>query len=356
MNILITGGAGFIGSTLVKHLLSTTKHTIINVDSLTYASNLDSLDEAANHPNYNFAQADILDDKTLDKIFEKYRPDAVMHLAAESHVDRSIDGPAKFMQTNIIGTYQLLETSLAYWQRMDASRRNNFRFLHVSTDEVFGDLVDKDDAFSESTPYAPNSPYSASKASADHLVRAWHRTFELPVLVTNCSNNYGPYHFPEKLIPLTIINALQGKSLPIYGNGEQIRDWLYVEDHVRALFCVLENGRVGETYNIGGNNQKRNIDVVHAICDVLEEIRPLKPSDISGYRELIRYVDDRPGHDLHYAIDSSKINAELEWYPQESFDSGLKKTVSWFLENEAWWMKIQKSTYRGQRLGRIQKS
>ncbi|MDR0217754.1 MAG: dTDP-glucose 4,6-dehydratase [Enterobacteriaceae bacterium] len=349
--ILITGGAGFIGSAVVRHIISHTEDSAVVVDSLTYAGNLESLATVASHPRYAFEQVDIRDRQALDRVFQQYQPDAVMHLAAESHVDRSIDGPAAFIETNIIGTYILLEAARAYWQQLDQNQQAAFRFHHISTDEVYGDLHGDNGFFTETTPYAPSSPYSASKASSDHLVRAWRRTYGLPTVITNCSNNYGPYHFPEKLIPLMILNALAGKSLPVYGKGEQIRDWLYVEDHARALHRVVTQAEPGETYNIGGHNERRNIDVVEIICELLEELRPEKTTGVAFYRDLITYVTDRPGHDMRYAIDAAKIERELGWTPQETFESGIRKTVQWYLENEHWWRRVQDGSYAGERLG-----
>lgn len=349
--ILVTGGAGFIGSAVVRHIIRNTTDSVINVDKLTYAGNLDSLESVSNSPRYVFEKTDICHRSELDQIFRKYQPDAVMHLAAESHVDRSIDGPSVFIETNIIGTYTLLEASRTYWRSLSEANAKKFRFHHVSTDEVYGDLHGTKDLFTEETPYAPSSPYSASKAGSDHLVRAWLRTFGLPTIVTNCSNNYGPYHFPEKLIPLMILNAKLGKPLPVYGKGNQIRDWLYVEDHARALYKVITEGKVGETYNIGGHNEKQNIDVVRMICSLMEEIAPEKPVGISRYEDLITYVQDRPGHDMRYAIDASKIERELGWKPLESFESGIRKTVEWYLTNEVWWKRIQDKSYLQERLG-----
>lgn len=349
--ILVTGGAGFIGSAVVRHILTATDDSVVVVDKLSYAGNLASLAPVADDPRFAFEQVDICDRAALDRVMAQYQPDAIMHLAAESHVDRSIDGPVAFIETNIIGTYQLLEAARHYWSALDAEKKDAFVFHHISTDEVFGDLHDGDALFTESTPYAPSSPYSASKASSDHLVRAWLRTYGLPVVITNCSNNYGPYHFPEKLIPLMIINALAGKALPVYGNGGQIRDWLYVEDHARALYLVVTQGRIGETYNIGGHNERRNIEVVETLCALLEELAPEKPAGISHYRDLITFVTDRPGHDLRYAIDASKIDRELGWRPQETFESGMRKTVSWFLTNESWWQNILNGSYKLERLG-----
>lgn len=351
MKFLITGGAGFIGSAVVRHIIGNSSHTVVNVDKLTYAGNLNSLAAVSAHPNYSFENVDICNAEELKRIFEQHQPDIVMHLAAESHVDRSIDGPAAFIETNIVGTYQLLEASRSYWKQLPENRQASFRFHHISTDEVYGDLHGTNDLFTETTPYSPSSPYSATKASSDHLVRAWNRTFGLPVIVTNCSNNYGPYHFPEKLIPLMILNALAGKALPVYGEGNQVRDWLYVDDHARALFLVATTGVVGETYNIGGHNEKKNIEVVHAICSLLEELVPNKPSDISSYKELITYVTDRPGHDLRYAIDASKIERELGWKPAESFESGLRKTVEWYIANSQWWKAVLDGSYTMERLG-----
>ena len=348
MHILITGGAGFIGSALIRHLLSNTEHQVLNLDKLTYAGNLESLASVADRPSYSFVQADIGDCATVSQVLAQFQPDAIMHLAAESHVDRSIDGPAAFIQTNIVGTYALLEATRSYWSQLDPARKAAFRFHHISTDEVYGDLHGVDDLFTESTPYAPSSPYSASKAASDHLVRAWQRTYGLPVLLTNCSNNYGPYHFPEKLIPLVILNALDGKPLPVYGNGQQVRDWLYVEDHARALLKVVTEGKVGETYNIGGHNEQKNLHVVESICALLDE---LAPRQSGSYKEQISFVSDRPGHDLRYAIDASKIEHELGWTPRETFASGLRKTVQWYLENLDWCRRVQDGSYQRERLG-----
>ncbi|MGL4318319.1 MAG: dTDP-glucose 4,6-dehydratase [Pseudomonas sp.] len=351
MRILITGGAGFIGSALVRHLLQHTEHAILNLDKLTYAGNLESLACIENNPRYQFVQADIADRATVSRVLGEFQPDAIMHLAAESHVDRSIDGPGEFIQTNIVGTYQLLEAARAYWAALPEARKQAFRFHHISTDEVYGDLHGVDDLFTETTPYAPSSPYSASKAASDHLVRAWQRTYGLPVLLTNCSNNYGPFHFPEKLIPLVILNALDGKPLPVYGDGSQVRDWLFVEDHARALFKVVSEGQVGETYNIGGHNEKKNIEVVRTICALLEELAPNKPAGLARYEDLITFVKDRPGHDQRYAIDAGKIQRELGWVPEETFTSGLRKTVQWYLDNLEWCRHVQDGSYQRERLG-----
>lgn len=353
MNILVTGGAGFIGSAVVRHIISGTQDKVINLDKLTYAGNLESLKSVEDSPRYSFEQVDICNRAELDRVFSQYQPDVVMHLAAESHVDRSIDGPAAFIETNIVGTYTLLEAARHYWKDLSEERKANFRVHHISTDEVYGDLEGPEDLFTEMTPYAPSSPYSASKASSDHLVRAWRRTYGLPTLITNCSNNYGPYHFPEKLIPLVILNALEGKPLPVYGKGNQIRDWLYVEDHARALYKVATMGKVGETYNIGGHNEKQNIDVVNKICELLDELKPSGATNlnIKSYRELITFVQDRPGHDLRYAIDASKIKRELGWTPEETFESGIRKTVIWYLENLTWAHRVQDGSYQRERLG-----
>ncbi|MDN6020451.1 MAG: dTDP-glucose 4,6-dehydratase [Enterobacterales bacterium] len=349
--ILVTGGAGFIGSAVVRHIIADTNNSVVVVDKLTYAGNLESLTPVADNERYSFEQVDICNRNELDRVFAQYQPDYVMHLAAESHVDRSIDGPADFIETNIVGTYTMLEAARQYWNGLDASRKEAFRFHHISTDEVYGDLHGTDDFFTETTPYAPSSPYSASKASSDHLVRAWLRTYGFPTIVTNCSNNYGPYHFPEKLIPLIILNALAGKPLPVYGNGAQIRDWLYVEDHARALYLVVTEGAIGETYNIGGHNERKNIDVVKTVCALLEELVPSKPEGVEHYADLITYVTDRPGHDMRYAIDAAKIERELGWRPQETFESGIRKTVQWYLANESWWKRVQDGSYAGERLG-----
>tara|TARA_R110002072_G_scaffold83910_3_gene190202 strand:+ start:35577 stop:36590 length:1014 start_codon:yes stop_codon:yes gene_type:complete len=333
MNIIVTGGAGFIGSALVRFLIAHTQHTVMNVDKLTYASNLNSLASVENNDRYSFVQGDICDKALLGNMFDAFKPDLIMHLAAETHVDNSINASSDFIQTNIIGTYQLLEVSRIYWLGLSDDKKHSFRFHHISTDEVYGELGEMGQ-FSETSRYQPSSPYSASKASSDHLVNAWYRTYGLPTIITNCSNNYGPFQFPEKLIPLTILNALNGKSLPVYGKGEQIRDWLYVDDHVKALYLVATNGLLGETYNIGGNQEKRNIDVVQMICSILEDLAPLKPEGVKNYSDLIDYVEDRPGHDFRYAIDAEKISQSLGWQPEESFESGLKKTVTWFINNQ----------------------
>ncbi|MFI8418272.1 dTDP-glucose 4,6-dehydratase [Serratia sp. NPDC078593] len=351
MKIIVTGGAGFIGSAVARHIISDTRDQILVLDSLTYAGNLDSLKEIAGSERFTFEQVDICNGSELERVFTAFKPDAVMHLAAESHVDRSIDGPSAFIETNIVGTYTLLEVARKYWLALTEQEKHAFRFHHISTDEVYGDLHGTDDLFTETTPYAPSSPYSASKAASDHLVRAWLRTYGLPTIVTNCSNNYGPYHFPEKLIPLTILNALEGKALPVYGNGAQIRDWLYVEDHARALYKVVTEGTVGETYNIGGHNERKNIEVVQTICCLLDELAPTKPNNIKNYEELITFVSDRPGHDMRYAIDASKIDVELGWKPLETFESGIRKTVEWYLANEAWWSRVKDGSYAGERLG-----
>lgn len=351
MKILITGGAGFIGSAVVRYIINNTNDEILNVDKLTYAGNLESLKEIDQNERYQFSQTDICDRAALDRLFLDFQPDAVMHLAAESHVDRSIDGPAAFIETNIIGTYQLLEAARYYWNSLAKDKKSVFRFHHISTDEVYGDLHGTEDLFVETTPYAPSSPYSASKASSDHLVRAWQRTYGLPTIVTNCSNNYGPYHFPEKLIPLAILNALDGKPLPIYGKGDQIRDWLFVEDHARALYKVVTEGEIGETYNIGGHNEKQNIEVVRTICKILDELKPQANSQ--PYETLITFVKDRPGHDLRYAIDASKIAKELGWKPAETFETGIRKTVEWYLNNLEWCRRVQDGRYKRERLGVI---
>jgi dTDP-glucose 4,6-dehydratase len=406
MKILVTGGAGFIGSAVIRHIIKNTQDSVVNLDKLTYAGNLESLTEVSDNPRYTFEQVDICDRAELDRVFQQHQPDAVMHLAAESHVDRSIDGPAEFIQTNIVGTYTLLEAARAYWNELNSERKQAFRFHHISTDEVYGDLPHPSDVkseelseksehtshltshalplFTETTAYAPSSPYSASKASSDHLVRAWLRTYGFPTLITNCSNNYGPYHFPEKLIPLVILNALEGKPLPIYGKGDQIRDWLYVEDHARALYKVVTEGKIGETYNIGGHNEKTNLEVVETICTILDELAPREGASVKGeelsvkseessvksedtpisrltphsssltpYSSLITYVADRPGHDRRYAIDASKIAKELNWQPIETFESGIRKTVQWYLDNQQWCKNVQDGSYQRERLGSI---
>ncbi len=349
MKILVTGGAGFIGSAVIRYIISATQDSIVNVDKLTYAGNLDSLISISNNKRYAFEQVDICDADELKRVFAEHQPDAVMHLAAESHVDRSIDGPSEFITTNIVGTYTMLEVTRQYWQNLDQDKRASFKFHHISTDEVYGDLEGTADLFTETTSYAPSSPYSASKASSDHLVRAWQRTYGFPTLITNCSNNYGPYHFPEKLIPLVILNALDGKDLPIYGKGDQIRDWLYVEDHAQALYKVVTQGKVGETYNIGGHNEKQNIEVVRTICAILDELQP--QANGQPYESLISFVKDRPGHDLRYAIDASKIDQALGWTPEESFESGIRKTVEWYLDNLEWCRRVQDGSYQRERLG-----
>ena len=351
--ILLTGGAGFIGSATIRYIIEQTNHAVINVDKLTYAANLRSLDSVSGSADYSFQQADICDSNALDSVFEKFRPTAVMHLAAESHVDRSIDGPGDFINSNIVGTYTLLEAARKYWQSLEQTKKSQFRFHHVSTDEVYGDLTDPSELFTEETAYAPSSPYAASKASSDHLVRSWFRTYGLPCVVSNCSNNYGPFQFPEKLIPHMILSALQGKPLPVYGDGQQVRDWLYVEDHAAALLEVCINGAVGSTYNIGGHNEQKNIDVVRNICGLLEELAPdRKAPNVKKYEDLITFVTDRPGHDVRYAIDASKIETELGWNPSETFFTGLRKTVHWYLNNQPWWTSVLDGDYRMERLGK----
>lgn len=351
MKVLITGGAGFIGSAVIRHLISNTDFNVLNLDALTYAGNLSSLNTISDSDRYLFSHVDLRDADAVKNTIFDYQPDLIMHLAAESHVDRSIEGPSDFITTNIIGTFNLLDAARNYWTGLDDAKKTKFRFHHISTDEVYGDLGMGDALFTEETAYDPSSPYSASKASSDHLVRAWHRTYGLPVVVTNCSNNYGPYHFPEKLIPHVILNAIHGEALPVYGDGMQIRDWLYVDDHARALVKVATEGVIGETYNIGGFNERSNISVVKAICSILEELHPEKPEGINNYVDLITYVKDRPGHDVRYAIDASKIERELGWHPEETFESGIKKTVQWYLENESWWKDVLSGNYRLERLG-----
>jgi dTDP-glucose 4,6-dehydratase len=351
VNFLVTGGAGFIGSAVIRHIILNTKHDVVNVDKLTYAGNLESLKSIENNSRYVFEKVDICNSLEIKRIFKEYQPDVVMHLAAESHVDRSIDSPDAFIQTNIVGTYVLLEQAKNYWKDLGRSKKDDFRFHHVSTDEVYGDLNSTNDLFTEETSYAPSSPYSAAKASSDHLVRAWQRTYNLPTLITNCSNNYGPYQFPEKLIPLVILNALEGKELPIYGNGKQIRDWLYVDDHAHALVHVALNGEIAETYNIGGHNEIQNIEVVRAVCTILDELVPSKIDGIDHYEQLIVYVDDRAGHDTRYAIDASKIQETLAWIPNESFETGIRKTIQWYLDNKIWCNRVQDGSYQRERLG-----
>ena len=354
MKFLITGGAGFIGSAVIRNIINNTSDSVLNLDKLTYAGNLESLADVSGSRRYEFVRGDVCDRALLGNIFARFKPDIVMHLAAESHVDRSIDGPGEFIQTNIVGTYALLEEARNYWFSLNDKKKQNFRFHHVSTDEVYGDLEINEGLFTEETSYAPSSPYSASKASSDHLVRAWHRTYKLPTLITNCSNNYGPCQFPEKLIPLIILNALEGKDLPIYGNGKQIRDWLYVDDHARALLHVAFYGEVGETYNIGGHNEIKNIDVVKTACFILDELSPSKIDGIDKYEQLIVYVTDRAGHDIRYAIDATKIANELSWTPDESFATGIRKTVKWYLENSIWCERVKDGSYQGERLGVIE--
>lgn len=353
MVILVTGGAGFIGSAVIRHVLEHTEIRVVNIDKLTYAGNLESLAQIKNHESYTFEEVDICDRKSLDMVFSEYQPDAVMHLAAESHVDRSIEDSSVFLETNIMGTYNLLEASREHANNLEGDRHGAFKFHHVSTDEVYGDLEGTESMFTEMTSYDPSSPYSASKASSDHLVRAWGRTYGLPIIITNCSNNYGPYHFPEKLIPHIILNAIHGKPLPIYGDGSQIRDWLYVEDHAKALIKVVTKGKIGETYNIGGHNEKTNLEVVENICDLLEILAPEKPSSLKNYRDLITFVKDRPGHDARYAIDASKIERELGWIPEETFETGLRKTVQWYLDNRQWWERVLSGAYRLERIGEL---
>ncbi|WP_283709978.1 dTDP-glucose 4,6-dehydratase [Pseudoalteromonas prydzensis] len=348
--IFVTGGAGFIGSALVRFLINETKHTVVNFDKLTYAGNLESLRSVEESSRYHFVQGDICDRNTVSAVFEKYQPDFIMHLAAESHVDRSIDGPGEFIQTNIVGTYELLEAARSYYTTLVDDKKAGFRFHHISTDEVYGDLGETG-LFTEETSYEPSSPYSASKAASDHLVRAWHRTYELPVVLTNCSNNYGPYHFPEKLIPLIILNALEGKALPVYGDGKQVRDWLFVEDHARALYKVVSEGKLGDTYNIGGFNEKQNIEVVTTICNHLNDLIKDKPANLTDFNELITFVKDRPGHDVRYAIDATKINKELGWHPEETFESGILKAIQWYLGNQIWCKNVQDGSYQRERLG-----
>ena len=353
MKILVTGGAGFIGSAVIHYLLQETTDEVVNLDALTYAGNLDSLVDLTDSPRYRFEHADICDASAVHRIIQEHRPDAVLHLAAESHVDRSIDGPSAFIQTNIVGTAVLLEESRNYWQSLDNKAKERFRFHHVSTDEVYGELDKTEPQFTETTPYAPNSPYAASKASSDHLVRAWRRTYDFPAVITNCSNNYGPRQFPEKLIPLIILNAMEGKPLPVYGAGDQVRDWLYVDDHARALYLVLTSGTLGETYNIGGHNEQRNIDVVRQICSLLEDLAPEIPDGVARYEDLITHVTDRPGHDRRYAINAGKIERDLGWRPQETFETGLRKTVEWYLANLNWCRRVQDGSYQRERLGMI---
>lgn len=355
MQFLITGGAGFIGSAVIRYLISDTEHRVVNVDKLTYAGNLESLKDIAECPRYAFERVDVCDVGQIDRIYRQYSPDVVMHLAAESHVDRSINGPGDFIQSNINGTYVMLEAARKYWNGLNNKEKNTFRFHHISTDEVYGSLG-ADGLFTEETAYDPSSPYSASKAASDHLVRAWHRTYGLPVIVSNCSNNYGPYQFQEKLIPLMMLNALAGKPLPVYGQGDQVRDWLYVEDHACALYKVIAEGKVGDTYNIGGHNEKTNLQVVKTLCAILDELVPEHPQGIRRYEELINHVEDRPGHDQRYAIDASKINNDLGWEPAETFDSGIRKTVEWYLDNSEWWQHVLDGSYRGERLGLLKEA
>ena len=352
MKILVTGGAGFIGSAVCRHLIANTGHSVVNLDKLTYAANLSSLAMIADDPRYTFVQGDICDRALVADLLRRHEVDAIMHLAAESHVDRSIDGPGDFIRTNVTGTFELLEAARGHWDTLPGAKKDAFRFHHISTDEVFGDLPMDDSLFTEDTPYAPSSPYSASKASSDHLVMAWHRTYGLPVVLSNCSNNYGPFHFPEKLIPLMILNALHGEPLPVYGRGENVRDWLYVDDHARALETILTRGAVGRSYNVGGRNERTNIDVVHAICDTIDRLAPVDLAPVNRpRRDLITYVTDRPGHDMRYAIDATRLETELGWRAQENFESGLEKTARWYLANEAWWRPIRERRYAGERLG-----
>lgn len=348
--IFITGGAGFIGSALVRFLINETEHTVVNFDKLTYAGNLDSLRSVESSARYHFIQGDICDRERVAAAFLQHQPDFIMHLAAESHVDRSIDGPGEFIQTNVVGTYELLEAARSYYATLVDDKKAGFRFHHISTDEVYGDLGETG-LFTEETSYEPSSPYSASKAASDHLVRAWHRTYQLPVVLTNCSNNYGPYHFPEKLVPLIILNALEGKQLPVYGDGKQVRDWLFVEDHARALYKVVSEGKLGDTYNIGGFNEKQNIEVVTTICNHLNDLIKDKPANLTDFKKLITFVTDRPGHDVRYAIDATKINKELGWHPEETFESGILKTIQWYLNNQAWCKNVQDGSYQRERLG-----
>ena len=356
MKILITGGSGFIGSNLIRYILSNTEHKVVNVDKLTYAGNIRSLEDFSACKEYVFEHADICDHQRIEQIIHKHKPDKIMHLAAESHVDRSIDDSMEFIQTNVVGTYTMLDVTRHYWMNLNKPKKNNFLFHHISTDEVYGDLFDTSELFTEKTPYAPSSPYSASKASADHLVRAWGRTYNLPIVITNCSNNYGPYQFPEKLVPLIILNCIKGKALPIYGAGEQVRDWLYVNDHVKALLKVVMDGKIGETYNIGGNNEKTNLEVVLMICEILDKLMPNDKCAIKSYKDLIEFVEDRPGHDKRYAIDASKISKQLNYNPEESFKSGLTKTIKWFLDNQDWCQDVLDSGYHGERLGLFKES
>jgi dTDP-glucose 4,6-dehydratase len=350
MKLLVTGGAGFIGSAVVRHLIAETDMEVINVDMLTYAGNLESLQSALKHTRHKFEQVDIRDISEVNRLFEQHQPDAIMHLAAESHVDRSIDGPVEFIETNIVGTYNLLQAATDYWSKLSGDKKRAFRFHHISTDEVYGSLGEEG-YFTEQSLYQPNSPYSASKAASDHLVRAWFHTYGLPTVTTNCSNNYGPFQFPEKLIPLVILNAIEGKALPIYGEGINIRDWLYVDDHVEALLTVLRSGAVGETYNIGGDSERTNVSIVTSLCDLLDDLVP--QSNYKPHKQLIKYVDDRPGHDLRYAIDASKIRDDLGWKPKETFESGIRKTVHWYLDNVTWCQHVQDGSYKRERLGTI---